>query len=211
MTKDKKIIGIIIILIVVFIAIFAINLNKTNEGTVEQPNNQIESPTQKNLTEEELTNMVNNKFNEEKDNYSFVETSSDVLINNENWFTLRISMYESENSGEANYIFYNIDKAKGQLVNLSDLFKDKEYKSAISQEIKNQMQQKMKENSNLSYWIAQEGTDSIGFTSITDNQDFYISENGNIVVVFNKYEVAPGYMGVQEFEISKELYKDYLK
>lgn len=211
MAKDKKIIGIIIILIVVFIAIFAINLNKTYEGTLEQPNNQIEEPIQNTLTEEELTNMVNNKFDEEKANYSYVETSSDVITNNENWFTLRISMYENENSSEANYKFYNIDKAKGELVNISDLFVNEEYKSVISQEIKNQMQQKMKANKNLEYWIVEEGTNSIGFTSVTDNQNFYTVENGNIVVVFNRYEVAPGYMGVQEFEISKEVYKDYLK
>ena len=214
MAKDKKIIGIIIILIVVFIAIFAINLNKTNEGTLEQPNIQVEQPSENNMlnaTEEELTNIANNKFNEEKDNYSFVETSSDVITNNETWFTLRISMYEDENSSEANYKFYNIDKAKGELVNIADLFKDEGYKAIINQEIKKQMQQKMKENKNLEFWYADEGTDSIGFTSIADNQNFYIADNDNIVVVFNKYEVAPGYMGVQEFEISKEIYKDYLK
>jgi len=214
MAKDKKIIGIIIILIVVFIAIFAININRTNEGTLEQPNIQVEQPSENNMlnaTQEELSNIANNKFNEEKDNYNFVETSSDVITNNENWFTLRISMYEDENTSEANYKYYNIDKTKGELVNISDLFKDEGYKSVISQEVKNQMQQKMKANKNLEYWIAEEGTEGVGFTSITDNQNFYIADNGNIVIVFNKYEVAPGYMGIQEFEISKEVYKEYLK
>jgi len=213
MAKDKKIIGIIIILIVVFIAIFAINLNKTNEGTVEQPNIQTEEPNQNNMlnvTEEELIEMVNTKVKAEYKEYDDLNISFDVITNNENWFTLRMSMYEVENSSEASYKFYHIDKAKGELVNISDLFANQEYKSVISQEIKKQMKQKMKENKNLEFWLAEEGTDSFGFREIVENQNFYIADNGNIVIVFNKYEVAPGYMGTQEFEIEKEMYKDYL-
>ena len=36
-------------------------------------------------------------------------------------------------------------------------------------------------------------------------------EDGNIVIVFDKYEVAPGAMGTPEFEIDKEVYKMFLK
>ena len=34
---------------------------------------------------------------------------------------------------------------------------------------------------------------------------FYINEKGRIVIVFEKYEIAPGYMGTQEFEIDKQI------
>ena len=47
-----------------------------------------------------------------------------------------------------------------------------------------------------------DGTNGIeGFQSIADDQPFYINEAGNPVVVFAKYEIAPGSMGQQEFEI----------
>ena len=45
--------------------------------------------------------------------------------------------------------------------------------------------------------------DMNGFTTITDETNFYINENGNPVVVFDKYEIAPGAYGEQEFEIVK--------
>ena len=41
------------------------------------------------------------------------------------------------------------------------------------------------------------------FKTITDETPFYINESGNPVIVFAKYEIAPGYMGYQEFEITK--------
>ena len=40
-----------------------------------------------------------------------------------------------------------------------------------------------------------------GFTSIADDQRFYINEAGNPVLIFEKYEIAPGYMGQPEFEV----------
>ena len=33
--------------------------------------------------------------------------------------------------------------------------------------------------------------------------NFYINADGNPVVCFEKYEVSPGFMGVQEFVIEK--------
>ena len=37
------------------------------------------------------------------------------------------------------------------------------------------------------------------------------SEDGNIVILFDKYEAAPGYMGCPEFEIPETVYAEYLK
>ena len=42
-----------------------------------------------------------------------------------------------------------------------------------------------------------------GFTTIGSDQEFYINEAGNPVVVFEKYEIAPGYMGALEYEIPR--------
>ena len=43
--------------------------------------------------------------------------------------------------------------------------------------------------------------DQFGFTSISEDQLFYLSENGEPVVVFEKYAIAPGYMGMPEFTV----------
>ena len=47
------------------------------------------------------------------------------------------------------------------------------------------------------FWSAEEG----GFIGISENAKFYINENGNPVIVFEKYEIAPGSSGEIEFEI----------
>ena len=43
--------------------------------------------------------------------------------------------------------------------------------------------------------------DAFGFTSISEDQLFYLNENGEPVVVFEKYAIAPGYMGMPEFTV----------
>ena len=37
--------------------------------------------------------------------------------------------------------------------------------------------------------------------AIRPDQPFYINHAGNPVIVFEKYEIAPGYMGAPEFEV----------
>ena len=37
-----------------------------------------------------------------------------------------------------------------------------------------------------------------------ENTKFYIGANGNPVIVFDKYEIAPGAFGIQEFEINRQ-------
>ena len=60
----------------------------------------------------------------------------------------------------------------------------------------------MESNSNNMYFTKEEG----GFSGIENEyQDFYINENKKAVIVFQKYEIAPGYMGIQNFEIPNEL------
>ena len=59
----------------------------------------------------------------------------------------------------------------------------------------------MAENEDNMYFTEEEG----GFSGIDNEyQDFYINENKKVTVVFQKYEIAPGYMGTQEFEIENE-------
>ena len=69
---------------------------------------------------------------------------------------------------------------------------------------------RMENDENETYWVYDE-IEEWNFKIIEDNQEFYFSEEGNIVIVFDKYEVAPGYMGAPEFEISKDVYKELLK
>ncbi|MEG1584476.1 MAG: DUF3298 domain-containing protein, partial [Anaerovorax sp.] len=60
---------------------------------------------------------------------------------------------------------------------------------------------KRSQEENATYWDGSDGQE--GFQTITGKENFYINQNGNVVIEFNKYEIAPGYMGIQDFEIIK--------
>ena len=44
--------------------------------------------------------------------------------------------------------------------------------------------------------------DEFAFRTIEPDQPFYLNGQGQVVIVFPKYAIAPGYMGIQEFTVS---------
>ena len=109
-----------------------------------------------------------------------------------------ISKFETLASAYNEQDFYNIDITNGKELNLKDVL-GADYKQIVDDSIKKQIEERKKDTKN-SYFDISGG----GFNGIEDEyQNFYINENGNVVIVFQKYEIAPGYMGIQEFEIQQ--------
>ena len=102
-----------------------------------------------------------------------------------------------------------IDKQNKLLITLPSLFKDEAYIDIISENIKAQMKEQMKDEDNV-YWLEDEMMGDENFSKIDKNQSFYITKDNQLVIAFDKYEVAPGYMGNPEFIIPSELLKDAL-
>lgn len=102
-----------------------------------------------------------------------------------------------------------IDKQNKILITLPSLFKDEAYIDIISENIKAQMKEQMKDESNV-YWLEDEMMGDENFSKIDKNQSFYITKDNQLVIAFDKYEVAPGYMGNPEFIIPSELLRDAL-
>ena len=102
-----------------------------------------------------------------------------------------------------------IDKQNKVLITLPSLFKDEAYIDIISENIKAQMKEQMKDENNV-YWLEDEMMGDENFSKIDKNQSFYITKDNQLVIAFDKYEVAPGYMGNPEFIIPSELLKDAL-
>lgn len=101
-----------------------------------------------------------------------------------------------------------IDKQNNILLTLPSLFKDDSYVGIINTYIKQEMKQQMEDDENIAY-IAVEGAE-LEFRSIQDDQDFYITTDHKLVISFDQYEVAPGYMGVVAFEIPSDILRDVL-
>ena len=189
-----------------------------SEIEMEIPNikndNNSQSQTNENVNEDvnQLTQNILDKFyaEENSENHLSIKVKSDVIENNKYWFTLKLTISELAASSDLKYKYYNIDKRTDEIVKLSDLFDDENYKKAISEEIKKQMVSRMEKDKDVVYWIDGEN-EEWSFSMIEDNQNFYFSNKGNIVIVFDKYEVGPGATVTPEFEINKQIYEKYLK
>ena len=109
-----------------------------------------------------------------------------------------ISQSETQASFYAEYDYYNIDMETGRELTLSNLLGG-DYIEKVNRAVLAGIAADEAANPDDLYFH-----DELAFQSIEPDQPFYINEQGHVVVVFNKYEIAPGYMGVRRFEILPE-------
>lgn len=170
------------------------NLNRTTE----EINAEIQKITDQ-LIEEFEANL------DEEMGYQDVMVTSEVVTTTENYFTLKLICYQGAGSGYQWNVFYTIDLNTGERLALKDLFLEgADYITAISENIKEQMQAQMDADENVYYWLHDE-IEEWNFKAITDETSFYLNEKGNVVIGFNEGDVAPMYMGTVEFEIPAEV------
>ena len=137
--------------------------------------------------------------------YKSLDVTSSVVTDSDSWFTLRVDAVETQASGYQFSRFYHIDKATGQVVTLRDLFReDADYVTPLSEEVRRQMEQRMAADESVRYFPEE-------FSAIDPEQNFYFNGEGELVLVFDEYTAAPGYMGMPEFTIPAEVYGGLLK
>ena len=91
--------------------------------------------------------------------------------------------------------FFNIDLKTAKQLTVED-FLGKEYSQMIRTEILKQIKENKK---NLEYSYFDDVTQNL---NIKKEQPFYINQQKQLVVVFNEFDIAPGYMGMPEFIIA---------
>lgn len=116
------------------------------------------------------------------------QTLSFVVTSTEDWSNAYTETY-----------YYNLDLQTNKQLTLQDLLGDN-YIQIANDSIFQQMKARMEADPDLTYFDQASG----GFTSIDDATKFYINQAGNPVIVFDRYTIAPGFMGQQQFEIEKE-------
>lgn len=147
--------------------------------------------------------------NGESNHYS-VNISYEVITNNKYWFTLKLQVNEIMGSSNTYYKYYHINKKTGEISYLDTIVKNKKFYQVVKDLIEKEMIKQMDKDEYIKYWNEKNeyGED---FVSITPNHNFYFDEEKNLVIPFDKYEIAPGYMGTPEFTIDYNLIKDYIK
>lgn len=134
-----------------------------------------------------------------------VTSGYEVVTDNTKYLSLRINTTVIMASGAEYAKIFTIDKSTGEVVTLSNLFhEDNKVLDNMSDNIKMQMEEQMAaDDSKIYFNKSDEYVD--GFKGIKGDESYYFNEKGEIVIVFDEYEVAPGYMGVVEFTIPKSV------
>ena len=180
----------------------AVKEKKENlQKSMEEINAEIRTITEP-FIEEFKTNLEN------EEGYQDLIVESEVINSTSEYFTLKLICYKASASGaEWNY-YYTIDLNTGERILLEDIFAEEtDYVTPISENIKLQMEEQMAADENVYYWLHDE-MEEFNFTKIAEDQSFYLTENGEVVICFNEGDVAPMYMGVVEFVIPQEVIRD---
>ncbi len=135
----------------------------------------------------------------ERDLGTFIDY--DIKLNNENTASFVITAGETWNSSTALEFYYNINTKTGEDITLPELLGEN-YIEIANEQIIAQINERCTDEK-ITFWGYGGDTSEFKFTSISENPNFYINKNGNPVICFEKYSIAPGYMGIQEFEITK--------
>lgn len=176
--------------------------------TIENTTNEINAEIQE-ITNELLSEFA--KYMREELGYKELIVKSEVLLTTQEYFTLKLSCYQGEASGYAWNYFYTIDLASGERLQLKDIFVEgADYITPISENIKEQMRNRMAQDENVYYWLDDE-IEELNFKAISEETSFYINEKDNVVISFDQGEVAAMYLGVVEFEISPDVLDDIRK
>ena len=209
----------------------SITETKSNESVKEigqetdESQEQIIESGDKNL--EEVIHRLNEKYEEEsrhlyeafmadvatmkaagEEGHLGMDSGYEVKVDDERFFSIARYVVNTVGSSSTVMQYDTVDKMSGYLLTLPSLFKNEDYVENISSYIVEEMKRMMEENDQLVYWVMED--DFYIFDRIDPNQNFYINEDHQMVIAFDKYEVAPGYMGIQEFVIPDEVIEPML-
>lgn len=121
----------------------------------------------------------------------------EIKSQTEDYLSFAVMGTESWTSAYSEARYYSIDLKNGKLATLQTLLGD-EYVRKADESIQTAMRERQ-ETEEIEFWAQDEG----GFSGIDENTKFYVNEKGNPVIVFDKYEIAPGAYGAMEFEVER--------
>ncbi len=118
----------------------------------------------------------------------------DVMYDSDNILSFVIHIEEASASVEHLNYYYNLDLSTGEALSLKEIAGD-DYIEKINQSVRDQIAQREQEDPDNLYFHEDWGA----FQTIQEDQNFYINQDAQLVIVFERYDIAPGYMGEQEF------------
>ena len=108
----------------------------------------------------------------------------EIKAQSDDYLSFVVRGTESWTSAYSQEKYYNIDLKSGKLLSLGDVLGE-DYINKANDGINSQIEEKSKEIG-IPFFTPEEG----GFESISDETKFYMKDNGNPDIVFDKYESA---------------------
>lgn len=134
------------------------------------------------------------------------------VVDDSRFLVVKRTLTQIQGSSATTTQYDTIDKKLNVVVSLPLIFKNEDYLSIISEEIKQQMNEQMKADPTQIYWSesADQPTDVQPFKQIKPNQTFYINAKHQLTITFAQGDIAPYYMGTPEFVIPTKIIKQQL-
>lgn len=135
-----------------------------------------------------------------KENYHPIEFKLDYekKYSDDSILSFIIYHHETLAPAYAETYYYNIDLNTNEELTLEDVLGE-DYINRANESVRKQIEELKTNPSEDRHYGFFEG--EAGFTSISEDQGFYINSDKKVVVVFNKYEIADGATGPLEFVI----------
>lgn len=115
--------------------------------------------------------------------------TSDKIVS----FSLENTLIMASSYVKKKFFTIHLENAKPLLVSY---FLGNNYQNIIKEQVTKQIILNMQTDRNKLYFM-----DKVTALKISQEQPFYINKKGEIVISFDKYQIAPGYMGNPEFII----------
>ncbi|MFY9379785.1 MAG: RsiV family protein, partial [Acutalibacteraceae bacterium] len=125
-----------------------------------------------------------------------VEFDYEIKSSNDKYVSFLITKFETLASAYQEQYFYNIDLENGRILTLKDCF-GPDYKNIVTHEVNKGISNLDKD---MNFYLFKDVDIK---DLITTDSAFYINEDNEIIVVFNKYEIAAGAAGMFEFPVGK--------
>lgn len=130
-----------------------------------------------------------------------LDSTYSVITDTDKYLSIRIDTTLTMAGGTQFVKIFTINKTTGNVVALSDLLKDKPgMLEAISRNIQEQMAAQMAADEGVMYFYNSDMPEN-DFKGLSGNESYYFNDKGDLVIAFDEYQVAPGYMGAVEFTI----------
>ena len=138
--------------------------------------------------------------NPEEFHQMLIDVDYEVKYTSDHILSFIIYKMETLASGYQENYYYNIDLETGKNITLEQLL-GPDYVEVIAEQVEEQLDNLPEDDKKMLF------TDVVDIRKvIAEDAGFYLDENGEVVVVFPKYAIGAGALGLMEFPISAEVH-----